>query len=51
MAQEMGISREELYKSFSSDMKPNIETIMNELDKLGMRLMILPKDNKPAVLE
>jgi probable addiction module antidote protein len=43
MAKEMGVSREGLYKSFSGKRKPNIETIFNVLDKLGMRIMIKPK--------
>ena len=43
MAEEMGVSREGLYKSFSGERKPNIETVFNALDKLGMRIIIKPK--------
>jgi probable addiction module antidote protein len=43
MAQEMGVSREGLYKSFSGNRKPNIETVMNALDSLGMQIVIQPK--------
>jgi DNA-binding phage protein len=43
MAKEMGVSREGLYKSFSGNRKPNIETIFSALDKLGMRITITPK--------
>ena len=43
MAQEMGVSREGLYKSFSGSRKPNIETVLNALDKLGMKIVIQPK--------
>ena len=43
MAKEMGVSREGLYKSFSGERKPNIETVFNALDKLGMRITIQPK--------
>ena len=43
MAEEMCVSREGLYKSFSGERKPNIETVFNALDKLGMRIMIQPK--------
>ena len=43
MAKEMGVSREGLYKSFSGVRKPNIETVFNALDKLGMRITIQPK--------
>ena len=55
MAQEMGVSREGLYKSFSGKRKPNIETVFNALDKLGMQIIIQPKLNttrkrKSAVL-
>ena len=43
MAKEMGVSREGLYKSFSGLRKPNMETVFNALDKLGMRITIQPK--------
>ena len=43
MAEEMGVSREGLYKSFSGKRKPNIETVFNALDKLGMQIIIQPK--------
>ena len=43
MAEEIGVSREGLYKSFSGNRKPNIETVFNALDKLGMRITITPK--------
>ena len=43
MAEEMGVSREGLYKSFSGSRKPNIETVFKALDKLGMRITIQPK--------
>ena len=45
MAEEMGVSREGLYKSFSGKRKPNIETVFNALDKLGMQVVIQPKSN------
>ena len=45
MAEEMGVSREGLYKSFSGKRKPNIETVFNALDKLGMQIIIQPKIN------
>ena len=45
MAEEMGVSREGLYKSFSGKRKPNIETVFNALDKLGMQIVIQPKSN------
>ena len=45
MAEEMGVSREGLYKSFSGKRKPNIETVFNALDKLGMQIIIQPKLN------
>ncbi|MCL2092756.1 MAG: putative addiction module antidote protein [Treponema sp.] len=55
MAEEMGVSREGLYKSFSGKRKPNIETVFNALDKLGLQVTIQPKmkttrKNKTAVL-
>jgi len=43
MAEEMGVSREGLYKSFSGKRKPNIETVFNALDKLGLQIIIQPK--------
>ncbi|MCL2320010.1 MAG: putative addiction module antidote protein [Treponema sp.] len=43
MAEEMGVSREGLYKSFSGARKPNIETVFNALDKLGLKIVIQPK--------
>ena len=43
MAKKMGVSREGLYKSFSGRRKPNIETVLNALDGLGMRIDIRPK--------
>jgi probable addiction module antidote protein len=43
MAAEMGVSREGLYKSFSGKRKPNIETVFNALDKLGLQIIIRPK--------
>ena len=43
MAAEMGVSREGLYKSFSGNRKPNIETVFNALDKLGLKIVIQPK--------
>jgi probable addiction module antidote protein len=43
MAKEMGVSRESLYKSFSGGRKPNIETVLNALDKLGLQITIRPK--------
>ena len=45
MAEEMGVSREGLYKSFSGKRKPNIETVFNALDKLGLQIIIQPKIN------
>ena len=45
MAEEMGVSREGLYKSFSGKRKPNIETVFNALDKLGLQIIIQPKMN------
>jgi probable addiction module antidote protein len=45
IAVEMGVSREGLYKSFSGTRKPNIETVFNALDKLGMQVIIRPKLN------
>jgi probable addiction module antidote protein len=45
MAKEMGVSREGLYKSFSGARKPNIETVFNALDKLGLQIIIQPKPN------
>jgi probable addiction module antidote protein len=46
MAKEMGVSREGLYKSFSGDRKPSIETVLNALDKLGLEISIKPKPMK-----
>ena len=46
MAEEMGVSREGLYKSFSGNRKPNIETVFKALDKLGMRITIQPKTSE-----
>ena len=43
MAKDMGVSREGLYKSFSGSRKPNIETVLNALDTLGMKIVIQPK--------
>jgi probable addiction module antidote protein len=43
MAKDMGVSREGLYKSFSGSRKPNIETVLNALDTLGMQIVIQPK--------
>ena len=43
MAKEMSVSREGLYKSFSGNRKPNIETVLNALDTLGMKIVIQPK--------
>jgi len=43
MATEMGVSREGLYKSFSGDRNPSIETVLNALDKLGLQITIRPK--------
>ena len=45
MAEEIGVSREGLYKSFSGKRKPNIETVFNVLDKLGLQIIIQPKMN------
>jgi len=45
IAKEMGVSREGLYKSFSGARKPNIETVFNALDKLGLQIIIQPKSN------
>ena len=49
MAIDMGVSSEELYKSFSGNRKPNIETVMNALDTLGIKIVIQPKD--PALVK
>ena len=43
IARKMGVSREGLYKSFSGKRKPNIETVLNALDALGMRVVVRPK--------
>jgi len=43
LTEEMGVSREGFYKSFSGKRKPNIETVFNALDKLGMQVIIQPK--------
>ena len=43
MAEKMGVSREGLYKSFSGKRIPNIETVLNALDILGLSIVIVPK--------
>ena len=43
MAQDMGVNRESLYKSFSGRTKPQFDTIYNAIDKLGIKIVFQPK--------
>ena len=43
IAQELGLSRESLYKSLSAGGNPSFSTILKVLDLLGYKMHILPK--------
>ena len=44
IANETGLSREGLYRSLSSEGRPELATTMKVLDAFDMRLMVKPKD-------
>jgi probable addiction module antidote protein len=44
MAIGMGVSRESLYKSLSGKTKPQFGTIMEAIDKLGLKIVFQPKN-------
>ena len=41
IAQDTGLGRESLYKTFSSNSKPRFETVMKVLDSLGVKLQAI----------
>ena len=43
IAEELGLSRESLYKSLSPGGNPSFSTILKVLDMLGYKMQILPK--------
>jgi probable addiction module antidote protein len=43
IAKELGLSRESLYKSLSSDGNPSFSTILKVLDLLGYKMQIMQK--------
>ena len=43
IARELGVTREGLYKSLSSDGRPSFETIIKLLDALGIRIKLEKK--------
>jgi probable addiction module antidote protein len=43
IARELGVTREALYKSLSSEGNPSFNTVMNVLDNLGFRLKVEQK--------
>ena len=43
IAQDLGVSREGLYKSLSPGSNPAFGTVVRTLDNLGLRLLVEPK--------
>lgn len=41
IAQDTGLGRESLYKTFNSNSKPRFETVMKVLDSLGVKLQAI----------
>jgi probable addiction module antidote protein len=46
IADETGLSREGLYRSLSSEGRPELATAMKVLDAFDVRLVVRPKDGK-----
>jgi probable addiction module antidote protein len=48
IASETGLSREGLYRSLSSEGRPELATAMKVLDAFDMRLVVRPKEKSAA---
>ena len=48
VAKDAGIQRETLYRSFSEQGNPTLETLSSVLAALGMKMSILPDDSRAA---
>jgi probable addiction module antidote protein len=48
IASETGLSREGLYRSLSSEGRPELATAMKVLDAFDMQLVVRPKEGKAA---
>ena len=48
IANETGLSREGLYRSLSSEGRPELATAMKVLDAFDMRLVVTPKEKDAA---
>jgi probable addiction module antidote protein len=48
IAKETGLSREGLYRSLSSEGRPELATAMKVLDAFDMRLVVKPKEKDAA---
>jgi probable addiction module antidote protein len=49
VAKEAGIQRETLYRSFSEQGNPTLETLSSVLSALGMKLSVTPSESASAV--
>lgn len=48
IARETGLSREQLYRSFSENGNPTLKTTIAVMNALGVALTARPKSNEPA---
>ena len=47
IAQEIGVGRESLYKSFSGVRRPSVETVFKAINALGLKINFSPKAAAP----
>ena len=48
IAEEAGLSREQLYRSFSADGNPTLSTVLSVVKSLGLKLAFLADEGEPV---
>jgi len=48
VAKDTGLSREQLYRSFSGQGNPTLRSLLSMMDALGLRLAVQPVSQQPA---